>query len=149
MLLAARWIAIVIGFLLLFLIWLLPKRIGRMINRADTDGTESVRGHQSPKETLHALITAFLLIAAASFAAASAVFVVSPFQGTGETLAILWGLLAYPVFLFGLLITVHFFLTRPLSGTVSKLNSAYLSMRFMLLGLALTMFTAALILMNL
>lgn len=137
LLLVAKSVAFAFGLSLLFLIWWLPEHIEHMRNHG---GGVFGPGLPSLVEALKSLITASSI-----FAAIAALFVILPFQGTGYPLAVLLGLLTFVVFLSGILTIVYFLLIRPLSGTAPTLQNVYLSLRLILLGLALTVFTIALI----
>ena len=134
-LLAAKYLTIVFGFVLLFLVWWLPNHIEYMRTHG---GAEFGPGFQSLREALQSLMTAFSILAAVA-----AAFVILPLHEIKSTPSVMLGVITCSIFSAGILKSVYLSLIRPLSGIAPSLQSVYWPLRLLLLGLSFMMFTLA------
>lgn len=117
LLLATKYLTIIFGLVLLFLVWWLPNHIEHMRNHG---GGVFGPGLPSLREALQSLITAFSILAAIG-----AVFIILPFHEVKSTLSVILGIITFSIFSTGILKSVYLSLIRPLSGTAPTLQNVY------------------------
>ena len=132
---AFKYLILLCGFVLLFLIWWIPHHIERLRNHG---GGYFTPGFPSLQTALISLITTFSILSAIA-----AVFIGLPLYEMKPKLSIALGVITFIIFSSGIVLSLYLALIRPLSGTAPTMKQFYCPLRLLLLGLGFTMFTLA------